>query len=59
MNKNDERSLRPHDFPIIIGALTKDDYIAGGAYTLSGDKLVVKFTDAEHNVLENHEINLC
>lgn len=58
LNKNDERSIRPHDFPIIVGSVAGDDYLMGAALVLSGETLTVKFTDKEHNIVEEYEINL-
>ena len=58
LDKNDGRSLRPHDFPIIVGSKTADDYLLGTALTLSGDRLTVRFTDADHSVIEEYEITL-
>ncbi|MBQ8321002.1 MAG: metallophosphoesterase [Clostridia bacterium] len=58
LNKNDKRSIRPHDFPIIVGSVADDDYLMGAALTLSKETLTVKFTDKEHNVAEEYEIHL-
>ena len=57
LEKNDKKSLRPHDFPIIVGSVTDDDYIAGAALTFKKDRLLVKFTDSNHAVLEEHVID--
>lgn len=56
--KNDKRSMRAHNFPIIIGSVMNDDYRQGAALVLSEDNLKVKFTDAEHNTTEEYDINL-
>lgn len=56
--KNDERSFRPHDFPIIVGSVMDDDYREGAALTFSQNTLTVKFTDSEHNVTEEYNIDL-
>jgi len=56
---NDKRSIRPNAFPIIVGSVKdKEDYHLGAALTLSGDSLTVKFTDKEHRVTGEYEINL-
>ena len=56
--KNDKRSMRKHDFPIIVGSVMDDDYRQGAALTFSGELLNLKFTDAEHAVKEEYEIHL-
>ena len=56
--KNDERSFRPHNFPIIVGSVMDDDYREGAALTFSQNALTVKFTDSEHNVTEEYNIDL-
>lgn len=58
LEKNDPRSLRPHDFPVIVGSACYDDNIWGTAITLNGDTATVRFTDSSHNVMEIHEICL-
>lgn len=57
--KNDKRSMREHNFPIIVGSVMNDgDYRQGAALQFFGDSLTVKFTDKEHNAVEEYEINL-
>lgn len=58
LKKNDRRCLRPHDYPIIVGAERQKEDLWGTAMTISGNTLTVKFTDCEHKVRENHTITL-
>ncbi len=60
LKNNDTRSLRPHNFPVIVGAACyferKD--LWGTAITLKDGKATVLFTNPAHNVIEAHEIDL-
>ena len=56
--KNDKRSMRPHDYPIIVGSVMTDDYEQGAALVFLDDTLSVKFTDRDHKVTEEYEIHL-
>ena len=58
LGKNDERSFRPHDFPIIVGSVMDEDYLEGAALSFIGDQLHVKFTDASKAVAEEYKIDL-
>ncbi|MBQ8743263.1 MAG: metallophosphoesterase [Clostridia bacterium] len=59
LEKNDKRSLRPHDYPVIVGsACFGDSDIWGTAITLSKDSLLVRFTDKEKSVREEHTVDL-
>jgi len=56
--KNDERSLRPHDFPVVVGSACCDDDLWGAALTLHAGRLLVRFTDSEHKVRESYTIDI-
>ena len=56
--KNDKSYMRPAAFPVIIGSVMKEDYLQGAALSFAGDELSVKFTDSEHNIVEEYKINL-
>ena len=57
--KNDKRSMRHHDFPIIVGSVMNEgDYRQGAAIELADDDMSVKFTDADHTVKEEYLIHL-
>ncbi len=45
-----------HTYPIVVGSAKKDNVLGGTAITLMRDKIVYKFTDAEHNVTRVIEI---
>ena len=60
LKSNDDRSLIPHNFPVIIGTgcdFAKDD-MWGTAITIEGGKANIKFTDSHHNVRESHVIDI-
>lgn len=58
LKKNDERSLLPHEYNVIIGsAWSKNDgkyEIAGTAINIKKNEINFKFTDSHHNVLEEY-----
>lgn len=56
--KNDKRSFRPHNFPIIVGSVIDEDYLEGAALLFTGSNVNVKFTDADKTVAEEYEIDL-
>ena len=58
LEKNDSRSLRSHNFPIIVGSACHNDTLWGTALTLHGNTVTVCFTDSCHTVMETHEIRL-
>lgn len=60
LQSNDPQSFRPHKFPIVVGSACyfENNDMWGAAITISGKKALVRFTDANHNVKESHEINL-
>jgi predicted phosphohydrolase len=58
LDKNDERNIIPHTYPVIVAsAVTPEDFV-GGAFTYSPDRLEVAFTNSKHESLEAHTINL-
>lgn len=60
LESDDDRSLIPHNFPVIIGTgcdFAKDD-MWGTAITIEGGKANIKFTDSHHNVRESHVIDI-
>jgi predicted MPP superfamily phosphohydrolase len=58
LESNMPESLRPHNFPVVLGSACYDDTLWGAAITLNGDTATVCFTDSLHNVRETHEIRL-
>lgn len=58
LEKNDDRSLMGHGFPVIVGSAYYDDDLWGTAFTISGGKLLVKFTNSKCEVTESHVIDL-
>lgn len=64
LEKNDPNSLRPHDYPVIVGSArhgraydgTVD--IWGTALTLNGSVLTVQFTDRNRQIRETHTLKL-
>lgn len=59
LEKNSPKSLRPHEYPVVVGsACYKDPDIWGCAVTVSGSKLYVKFTDSKKAVRESCVIDL-
>ena len=58
LKKNDENSLMPHDFPVVVGSAYYEDDLWGAALTISGDKLYVKFTGKEHQVMASYVIDI-
>lgn len=58
--RHGEVSLVPHDFPIIVGSVHDDraGELWGAALTVSGGKLLVRFTDRAHTVRGSHTIDL-
>lgn len=58
LQKNDPRSARPHNFPIIVGAEALNGLMWGSALTINDGKMQVLFTDNEHRVMKSHVIDL-
>ena len=60
LKKNDERSRRPHEYPIIVGSEcpSESDVYAGTALTFSGNTLTVRITDKEKEVKKSCTIDL-
>ncbi len=51
LEKNDKRSLLPHEYPVIVGsACLEDGGLWGTALTLSGNEASVKFTDDKGDI---------
>ena len=59
LEKNDPRSLRPHNFPVIVGSACYFDKneIWGTAIRIENGKAKICFTDSSRSVTEAHEIN--
>ena len=51
LEKDDEKNIINHNFPIIVGSELKDETVIGTAIVLSKDSMVVRFTDMNCNVL--------
>lgn len=59
LEKNSEKSLRPHSYPAIIGsACFKDTDLWGTAITVSKNRITVHFTDVNKDIRESYEIDL-
>jgi len=59
LENNSEKSLRPHDYPVIIGsACFKDEDLWGAAVTVCKDKIFVKFTNVLNEVKESHNLSI-
>ncbi len=62
LQKNDPASLRPHDYPVVVGSAfdrAGEDWTIKGAYlTLTGDRLTVQFTDTDGAVCGEHVLTL-
>ncbi|MBE6617775.1 MAG: metallophosphoesterase [Ruminococcaceae bacterium] len=58
LKKNDENSLMPHGFPVVVGSAYYEDDLWGTALTISGGKLYVKFTGKEHQVMASYVIDI-
>lgn len=62
LEKNDPASLRPHDYPVVVGSAVERSgeswEILGAALTLAGDRLTVQFTDTDGAVREEHVLDL-
>lgn len=59
LEKNSPNSLLKHDYPVIVGsACFENSDIWGTAMTISGEKLLVKFTDSNKQVRETYAIEL-
>ncbi len=58
LEKNDPRSSRPHNFPIIIGAEARNGLIWGCALIIKDGNMQVLFTDDNHKIIEAHTVNL-
>ena len=59
LKKNDQRSIRPHDFPVVTGsAVYGDGELWGCAMTIKGGKLDVLFTDNFGKERERHQIDI-
>lgn len=52
INKTDERSTIPHDYPVIVGSGRYEDDIWGAALTIKDNEVIVKFTDSNNIVRE-------
>jgi hypothetical protein len=59
LEKNDPKSLRPHEYPVVVGSYIRyDRAFRGAALTLTGDMLTVRFTDTDRAVQEEHVLDL-
>ena len=59
LEKNDPASLRPHEYPVVVGSFMRyDKEFWAASMTLSGDTLTVRFTDPDHTVREEHVLGL-
>jgi Icc-related predicted phosphoesterase len=59
LEKNSNKSLRPHDYPVIVGsAFFGDEDIWGAALTVRNESLDIKFTDRKKEIKENYLLNL-
>ena len=58
LKKNDERSRRPHSYPIIVGSELASDSFCGTALTFSGNTLTVRITNTEKEVKATAYIDL-
>lgn len=62
LEPNDERSLRPHSYPVVVGSERaghrREGALAlkGAAMTLDRERLTVRFTDRNRTVCETHVI---
>lgn len=57
MHKGDERSFLPHEYPVVVGSVcTREGKLQGAAITLNKRSMIVRITDAEHQVIQTHEI---
>ena len=58
LQSNDQRAIIKNPYPVIVGsALPKNDFI-GSALTLIDNKLLVKFTNCNHEVLQSYTLDL-
>lgn len=68
LDKNHEKNIIPHNYPVIIGSkLYKERYTGGkasvekfygAAITINSDKIDVAFTDQNHEILESHTLKI-
>lgn len=57
--RNDERSLLKHAFPVIVGSeIRGSSVIVGSALNICGNTLKVSFTDSEGNISDTSVIDL-
>lgn len=53
----DEQNTLEHKYPVVVGSDPKNDFI-GTAITITKNQILVKFTDCNHKVIEQHTITL-
>ena len=59
LDKNDKRSLLPHEYYVVVGsACFGEEDFWGAGLTVNRDKVLVEFTDSHHKVRENFELLL-
>ena len=59
LEKNDKRSIRPHEYPVVTGsAVYSNEELWGCAMTVSKGKMKILFTDEKHQIRGQHEIDL-
>lgn len=58
MKKNDERALRAHEYPVIVGSAVYENELWGAAITYKGGKLNIKFTDNNLRIREENELDI-
>ena len=55
---NTDRSLIPHNYPVVVGSVNNQEKLMGAAIVLNKTEMQVSFTDTERKVAETHEITL-
>ena len=55
---DDERNTLPHNYPMVVGSAVQQDTVIGAAIVLNKNKMEVKFTDNNGNVLETHLVDI-
>lgn len=56
LSSSDERNILPHNYPVVVGSALYGDDLWGAAITLSRDKMRVRFTNKDNNIMEEYEL---
>jgi hypothetical protein len=57
LQRNDKRSLLPHEYPVVVGSACYDEEVWGTAIVLNKTEMKVCFTDSNKQVKEAYTVD--